>query len=395
MLSLHTGRAYGKELHRKSPERRPPLSTRTRMLAELGVLKVERPIVSEKANHDHDLLITQAFVAGQPAWCLIDSGATHNFASQTWIEEAGTTTSERQAQFMLTMADGSQRFLNEAVTPRLQLKIENTSWESLTVIYLGGYDIVLGKPWLTKNNPDIDFANNQVSLSNEPGSPSIPVKCVLDKRYPQENDICPEEFMNIKHARRALKKDAEYIIVKIEEDSPVDNSGMMKMAVDGEKRAELMNVLGKHAGCFQQELPMKLPPSRKTDHEINVETEAKPPSRPPYRLSQPELEELQKQLEKLLKHDFIGTSESPYGAPVFFVKKTDGSLRLVCDWRPLNNITVKTQACPPNIDDLFDTARGAKYFSKLDLMSGYHQARVRERDVPITAINTLFGQFQF
>ena len=69
------------------------------------------------------------------------------------------------------------------------------------------------------------------------------------------------------------------------------------MAVDGEKRTELMNVLGKDAVYFPQELPMKLKPSRTTDHEINVETEAKPPSRPPYRLSQPEVEVLQRQLE--------------------------------------------------------------------------------------------------
>ena len=77
------------------------------------------------------------------------------------------------------------------------------------------------------------------------------------------------------------------------------------------------------------------------------------------------------------------------------MKKADGSLRFVCDWRPLNNITVKTQACQPNIDDLFDTVRGAKYFSKQDLMLGYHQVRIREKDVPKTAINTPFGQFQF
>ena len=70
-------------------------------------------------------------------------------------------------------------------------------------------------------------------------------------------------------------------------------------------------------------------------------------------------------------------------------------MAMVCDWRQLNKLTVKTQACLPSIEDLFDSARGAKYFSKLDLKSGYNQVRVEERDIPKTAINTPFGHFEF
>ena len=79
----------------------------------------------------------------------------------------------------------------------------------------------------------------------------------------------------------------------------------------------------------------------------------------------------------------------------FFIKKSDGTLRLLCDWRALNNTTTKVQACLPNIEDLFDCVRGAKFFSKLDLKTGYHQVRIKEEDVPKTAVNTPFGQFQF
>ena len=130
---------------------------------------------------------------------------------------------------------------------------------------------------------------------------------------------------------------------------------------------------------FPKQLPMRLPPERPVSHEITVEQGSAPPSRPPFRLSQPELDELRKQLESLMNHGFIEPSSSPDGAPVFFVKKSDGSLRLVCDWRPLNKITTKVQACLPNIDDPFDTVRGAQYFSKLDLItvwvsSGAYQA---------------------
>ena len=131
---------------------------------------------------------------------------------------------------------------------------------------------------------------------------------------------------------------------------------------------------------------MKLPPASPTDHEMKVEEETRPQSRPPFRMSAPELDDLQRQLQDLLDHGFIETSNSPYGAPVFFVKKADGSMRLVCDWRALNKITTKVQACLPNIEDLFDCVRGAKYLSKLNLKSGYHPVRNQYavRSLPIS-----------
>ena len=79
----------------------------------------------------------------------------------------------------------------------------------------------------------------------------------------------------------------------------------------------------------------------------------------------------------------------------FLFKKTDGSLRLVCDWRQLNKITIKNKACLRNIEDLFDTVQGSKYFSKLDLASGYHQVRVTDYDIHKTAINTPFGHYEY
>ena len=77
------------------------------------------------------------------------------------------------------------------------------------------------------------------------------------------------------------------------------------------------------------------------------------------------------------------------------MRKSDGTLRMVCDWRELNKITFKNQACLPSIDDLFDTVQGNAYFTKLDLRSGYNQIQINDADVPKTAINTPFGHFQF
>ena len=136
-------------------------------------------------------------------------------------------------------------------------------------------------------------------------------------------------------------------------------------------------LLTKYSDVFPEELPNQLPPSRSVDHEIQVEVGTKPPSRPAYRPPRPEIDELQKQLTELLRRGFIEPSRSPYGAPVFFVKKSDGPLYMVCDWRELNKITINNKACLPHIDDLSDMVQGSAFFSKLDLRSGYNQVRIQ------------------
>ena len=99
------------------------------------------------------------------------------------------------------------------------------------------------------------------------------------------------------------------------------------------------------------------------------------------------------QLDELIELKFIEKSVSPWGAPVLFVKKKDGSMRLCIDYRKLNAVTVKNKYPMPRIDDLFDQLGGARYFSKIDLRTGYHQVRVREQDVPKTAFRTRYGHY--
>ena len=204
-----------------------------------------------------------------------------------------------------------------------------------------------------------------------------------------------------KHARKLLRQGAYGFLVVLQQSAPSVSANLSSaksvelVETDSLKRLELQNLLDKYSDCFPDELPSDLPPKRLVNHEIDLEPGSSPPSRPAFRLSRPELDELQRQLNELLKRGLIEPSKSPFGAPVFFVKKADGSLRLVCDWRQLNRITIKNKACLPNIDDLFDAVQGSQYFSKLDLMSGYHQVRIREEDIPKTAINTPLGHYEF
>ncbi|GJS76013.1 reverse transcriptase domain-containing protein, partial [Tanacetum coccineum] len=118
-------------------------------------------------------------------------------------------------------------------------------------------------------------------------------------------------------------------------------------------------------------------------------------ARAPYRLAPSEMKELSDQLKELSDKGFIRPSSSPWGAPVLFVKKKDGSFRMCIDYRELNKLTVKNRYPLPRIDDLFDQLQGSSIYSKIDLRSGYHQLRVREEDIPKTAFRTRYGHYEF
>jgi len=112
-------------------------------------------------------------------------------------------------------------------------------------------------------------------------------------------------------------------------------------------------------------------------------------------LSYEETNELKKQLADLLKKGYIQPSTSPFGAPVLFVHKKDGTLRLCVDYRALNKNTIKNRYPLPRIEDLMDRLVGAKYFTKIDLYSGYHQIRIKEADISKTAFRTRYGHYEF
>ncbi|KAL2236228.1 UNVERIFIED_CONTAM: Transposon Tf2-12 polyprotein [Sesamum indicum] len=138
-----------------------------------------------------------------------------------------------------------------------------------------------------------------------------------------------------------------------------------------------------------------LPPHREVDFAIETLPGVAPISIAPYRMAPVELHELKKQIEELLGKGFIRPSTSPWGAPVLFVKKKDGSMRLCVDYRQLNRVIVKNKYPLPRIDDLLDQLKGATIFSKIDLRSGYWQLRIAENDIPKTAFRTRYGHYEF
>ncbi|GJP57311.1 hypothetical protein CLOM_g16335 [Closterium sp. NIES-68] len=182
-------------------------------------------------------------------------------------------------------------------------------------------------------------------------------------------------------------------LARFEKDVKRTDTGFLAIATevenDREKASEtpekIKELLKEFQDILPDDLPNELPPYRTHQHEIVEEPGSKPTFRAPYRLSPTELTDMKKQIEYLLAKGLIRPSTSPYGAPVLFTPKPDGSLRMCIDYRALNKQTIKNKYPIPRIDDLLDQLRGATVFSKLDLRSGYWQIRMADNSIHKTA----------
>jgi hypothetical protein len=153
---------------------------------------------------------------------------------------------------------------------------------------------------------------------------------------------------------------------------PIYAIQVLKLVEDEKPSLEDHPTLREYRDVFLEEV-LGLHPRRDIEFSIELSPGAVPVSRTPYRMSTPELVELKLQLKEMMDKGYIHPNVSPWGSPVLFVKKKDGTLRLCIDYRQLNKVTIKNKYPLPRIDDLFDQLGGASIFSKIDLRSGYHQ----------------------
>ncbi|GJS84964.1 reverse transcriptase domain-containing protein [Tanacetum coccineum] len=183
-------------------------------------------------------------------------------------------------------------------------------------------------------------------------------------------------------------------ILEVQGEKPEKDLGSLACIKADKKKIGDIRVVRDFPKVFLDDL-LGLPHVREVEFRIDLIPDASPVVRSPYRLAHSEMFELSNQLKELQEKGFIRPSHSPWGAPVLFVKKKDGSMRMCIDYRELNKLTIKNRYPLPRIDDLFDQLQGACCFSKLDLRSGYYQLRVREEDIPKTAFKTRYGHFEF
>ncbi|GKC89601.1 putative reverse transcriptase domain-containing protein, partial [Tanacetum coccineum] len=160
------------------------------------------------------------------------------------------------------------------------------------------------------------------------------------------------------------------------------------------KRLEDVPIVRDFLEVFPEDIP-GIPPARQVEFQIDLVPGAAPVARAPYRLALSEMKKLAEQLQELSDKGFIRPSSLPWGAPILFVKKKDGSFHMCIDYRELNKLTVKNRYPLPRIDDLFDQLQGLSVYSKIDLRSGYHQLRVHKEDILKTMFRTRYGHYEF
>nr|GFA36367.1 putative reverse transcriptase domain-containing protein [Tanacetum cinerariifolium] len=250
----------------------------------------------------------------------------------------------------------------------------------LMPIELGSFDVIIGMDWLRRHHVMIVCDEKLVLV---PFGNETLVFRGAESYIGRESRLT---VISCSKVREYRAKGCHVILAQIsaaqEDDKPK------------RKQVKDIPIVQDFPEVFPENLP-GLSPARPVEFQIDLIPGAAPVARAPYRLAPSEMKELSEQLQELSDESFIRPSSSPWGAPILFVKKKDGSFRMCIDYKELNKLTVKNRYPLPRIDDLFDQLQGSSIYLKIDLRSGYHQLRVREQDIPNTAFRTRYGHYEF
>jgi len=322
------------------------------------------------------LLTLRARIGDRLVSCLLDPGAECSIVSPQLVEELKLSTKDVSPVIISGITGDVQ------VTSRttLDLKFGSTSAPiSAYCLERKPWEVVLGLDWVNTLD-SVTWRKGMATLRFMDGT-ELEVKVQETK----------PEFLRTKKLKSLLRKNKKVYIALVQSEV-----AQLKMqATDASSRRQ--RILEKWRDTvFRDDLPEGLPQrSEDMKHEIKLVEGATPISRAYYRLTESQRQELDRQLAYLLEKGFVRPSKSPYGAPVLFAPKPDGTWRFCIDYRALNQQTIRDQFPLPIIDDLIDRLQGAKCFSKLDLKYGYWQIEVKDEDIYKTAFRTEHGLFEW
>jgi len=287
---------------------------------------------------------------------LLDSGSTHNFINVDAARQAGLQFRDSGGARVIVANGDSVACQGLARVVPIKIAEEPFAVDCFS-IPLAPYDMVLGLTWLRSLGPILwDFASLSIAFSLQ-GRRVVWTRVGAPTAAPSPS-LCTGRLYTDKGAERAL----------------------------------LDHLLNLFADVFTE--PTGLPPARDCDHNIHLKPGTEPVAVRPYRYPQLQKDELEKKCDAMLQQGIIRPCTSPFSAPVL-VKKQDGSWRFCVDYRVLNASTVKDKFAIPVVEELLDELHGAKFFTKLDLRSGYHQVRVAIDNVHKIAFRTHQGHFEF
>ncbi|GKE62804.1 putative reverse transcriptase domain-containing protein [Tanacetum coccineum] len=293
-------------------------------------------VVGNAGTNPDSKVVTGTFLLNDCyASILFDTGADRSFVSTTFSSLIDITPTTLDHYYDVELADGKIIGINTIIQGCTLNFLDHPFNINLMPVELGSFDVIIGMDCLSKYHAVIDCAEKIVRIPW--GNETLIVHS--DKRH----------HVFLAHVTTKETKDKSR-----------------------EKRLKDVPIIRDFHELFSEDF-LGLPPTRQVEFQIDFMPGAALIARAPYRLAPSEMKELSEQLQELSDKGFIRPNSSPWGAPVLFVKKKDGSFRMCIDYQELNKLVVKNRYPLPRIDDLFDQLQGFSVYSKIDLRLGYHQ----------------------
>jgi hypothetical protein len=324
-------------------------------------------------------------VAGAPVQCLMDTGAElYNYISKDFCQRVGLPLRPCPDIAVHSIHDTSGVVAGKCTAV---LIFQGVKWQTdfISMDLPAAFDVILGEQWLNQSHAHLDYDTRTCTVRKGKH------KCTLHMQPPASTaDTKPPlaPVLGYAAAKRYMKQSGVmYCLVLVKEVKANQD-------IDAEQKAKQLQA--EYPTVFTDE-----PPHGGCKIQLDFEVIPVPPGRSPvlrpmYRYSPLEMEEMQKQIAALLELGYIKPSQSPYGAPVLFVKKPrSNELRMVVNYRAINKLSKRNAFPLPRIDDMLDHLVDATTFSLIDLRQAYHQCRLVDSNVPKTAFRTPLGHYEY
>ena len=345
---------------------------------------------------EHLIVLHGSIGEGTSESILVDSGATSNFVTSEFVKRHALCTTSLQQKLEVRMANGELE-LCDVFVRNVKVSLGKYDGEHNFVVLpsLDGFDAILGRAFLVKARAVVDHCVGSVSLGGGvSASAHAAAKRVKVAKPTSQSAVFSSMVAAVVEGLDEPSQDV--VLRALGLAAVASEEAVTRAAVATEIFEAVMRFVDAYA-IRMQPLIGQLPPCRGPhNHTITpIHKEVRPVKRRAIPLNDRHQKALAAELEKLLDAGSIRVSRSEWAAPVFFVPKNDEEDRMVCDYRGLNAVTETNSASLPYLKELFARLKDAVIFSKLDLKSGYHQLRVRESDIPLTAFITPHGHFEW
>ncbi|GKC95156.1 putative reverse transcriptase domain-containing protein [Tanacetum coccineum] len=338
-------------------------------------------VVGSTRTNPNSNVVTGTFLLNNHyASILFNTGADRSFISTAFSSLMDIIPTTLDHGYDVELADGRIIWGNTLIRGCTLNFLNHPFNIDLMPVEMGSFDVIIGMDWLAKYHAVIICDEKLVHV---PFGDKILIFHGDGGNNGHESRL---NIISCTKTQKYLLKGCPIFLAHVTTKKAEDKSK--------KKRPNDVPIVQDFLEVFLEDLS-GIPPTRQVEFQIDFIPGAALVAREPYRLASSEMKELSDQLKELFDKGFIRPSSSPWGAPVLFVKKKDGSFRMCIDYRELNKLTVKNRYPLPRIDDLFDQLQGSSIYSKIDLRLGYHQLRVREEDIPKTAFRTRYGHYEF